>query len=36
MKERLGFGAFKKMLMKNYGKNHEAFSHYFTIKRKNK
>jgi len=34
MKERLDFGAFKKVLMKNYGKDHPLFEHYFTIKRK--
>lgn len=34
MKERLDFGKFKKTLMKKYGKEHDTFSHYFTIKRK--
>ena len=34
MKERLDFGTFKKILMQVYGKDHETFAHYFTIKRK--
>jgi hypothetical protein len=36
MKERLDFGTFKKVLLRDYGKTHETFAHYFTIKRKNK
>ncbi len=34
MKERLNFGAFKKIIMKNYGKDQDPFEHYFTIKRR--
>jgi hypothetical protein len=34
MKERLDFGTFKKTLVQVYGKEHDTFSHYFTIKRK--
>jgi len=35
MKERLDFGAFKTIIMKEYGKNHETFAHYFEKKRIN-
>ena len=36
MKERLDFGTFKRIIMKEHGKNHEAFGHYFEMKRMNK
>jgi len=32
MQERLDFGTFKRIIMKKYGKDHESFAHYFTIK----
>jgi hypothetical protein len=35
MKERPDFGKFKKILMNNYGKDHELFAYYFEIQRKN-
>ena len=34
MKERLDFGTFKKVIRDKYGKNDEAFAHYFSLKRK--
>lgn len=35
MRERLDFGAFKRVIMKKFGKEHETFTHYFTQKIKN-
>jgi hypothetical protein len=34
MQERLDFGTFKRIIMKKYGKEHESFAHYFTLKTK--
>jgi hypothetical protein len=33
MKERLDYGKFKSVIMKQYGKNHETFAHYFKTKK---
>lgn len=33
MKERLDYGTFKRVIMRKYGKEHEAFAHYFKLKR---
>jgi len=32
MRERLDFGTFKRVIMKQYGKEHETFIHYFVTK----
>ena len=34
MQERLDFGTFKRIIMKKFGKEHESFAHYFTLKTK--
>lgn len=36
MKKRLDYGSFKRVIMKKYGKNHEAFAAYFQKTRNNK